>query len=319
MCFRKDRELSDYPAGTYTNPARGGTAIIVKGSLNPRRYEEGDIDAEIVWVKIHPLENVHWLVGCCYRPEVAEDFMLTKICNSINSVDTENVVLTGDFNFRNINWNNLSSTRDVESRFIDCILDNSLTQIVDEPTRKKNTLDLIFIGDVSTVQTIKVKSKFGGSDHNAVYTEIQCPVPRITYAKRKIYLYSKGDYDGLNEELESIEWNSVLNSKSIDINWGRFKRHYNDHVDKYVPSKMIQIGQRHKPPWSRYKSISKAKDKCRKAKIRAKSTGLMADEILHEEAQKEVNASVVRAKGHYEDKLVENLNSNPERFWNYAF
>ena len=66
LCFRKDRELSDYPAGTYTNPARGGVAIIVKGSLNPRRYEEGDVDAEIVWVKIHPLENVQWLVGCCY-------------------------------------------------------------------------------------------------------------------------------------------------------------------------------------------------------------------------------------------------------------
>ena len=101
--YRKDRVLSDYPPGTYSDPARGGVAILVKGSLNPELHSKGE--AEIIWVKIQPLPNVEWLIGCCYRPEVAEEFMLTKICKSVNDcVDTENVVLTGDFNLRSIDW-----------------------------------------------------------------------------------------------------------------------------------------------------------------------------------------------------------------------
>ena len=108
LCFRKDRELTDYPSGTYSNPARGGVLVLVKSSLHPEPHKKGDVEAEIVWIKVHPLPKVEWLIGCCYRPEVAEEFMLTKICDSINnSVDTENVVLTGDFNFRNIEWKNL--------------------------------------------------------------------------------------------------------------------------------------------------------------------------------------------------------------------
>ena len=109
-----------------------------------------------------------------------------------------------------------------------------------------------------------------------------------------------------------------LNSKCIETNWSRFKRHYEALVDKYVPSKMIKIGQRHKPPWTIYKSIKKAKLNCRKAKIQAKMSGLMADEILYEDAQKHVNITVNHAKGCYEDKLVNELNSNPKLFWNYT-
>jgi len=44
ICFRKDRVLTDYPTGTYTNPAKGGAAILVKGSLHPEPCEKGDVD-----------------------------------------------------------------------------------------------------------------------------------------------------------------------------------------------------------------------------------------------------------------------------------
>ena len=44
----------------------------------------------------------------------------------------------------------------------------------------------------------------------------------------------------------------------------------------------------------------------------------MADEIIYERAQKHVNGAVNRAKGHYEDKLVNELESNPKLCWNYT-
>ena len=316
--FRKDRVLSDYPEGTYKNPARGGVLILVKGSLNPEPANNS-VDAEIIWIKINPLEKVYWLVGCCYRPEVAEEIMFEKICESINkNVDTTNVVLTGDFNLRNVDWEKLSSSRNIDNVFIDTILDNSLNQIIDTSTRGKNILDLVFVGDKSTILNANVEERFGKSDHKVVHVEVQCPVPKIALAKKKIYLYSKGDYDGLNDNLKNEDWKLMLNSKDIEVNWSRFKRRYNELIDKYVPSKLIRIGQRHKPPWTRYRSIKKAKASRRKAKIKAKISGTEADKILYEHSQEEVNNAIHTAKGHYEDKLVSELESNPKRFWNYT-
>ena len=51
----------------------------------------------------------------------------------------------------------------------------------------------------------------------------------------------------------------------------------------------------HKPPWSRYKSIQKAKHS--QAKINAVKSGLTSDKILYENAHKEVNAVIVNSKG----------------------
>ena len=258
------------------NPASGGVAILVKGSLNPELVTKGSVDAEIIWVKIQPLEKVHWLIGCCYRPEVAEEFMMQKICESINkTVDTENVLLAGDFNFRSIDWKGLCSSRTIDNVFIDTIIDNSLNQIIDIPTRGKNTLDLAFVGDISTVQKVSVEEKFGKSDHQVVHVQIQCPVPRISFAKRKIFLYSKGDFESLNTDIKNTDWELHLNIKNIDTNWNRFKRKYDSLIEEHIPSKMIQIGQRHKPPWTRYRSIKKAKTNCRKCKIQAKISGLL--------------------------------------------
>ena len=215
-------------------------------------------------------------------------------------------------------WNNLCSSRNMDNIFIDTILDNTLNQVVESPTCGKNVLDLVFVGDASTVQSVVVEPNFGGSDHRVVCCEIQCPVPKITFAKKKIRLYSKGDYVALNDEVKNFDWNSYLNSKCIETNWSRFKRKYEELLDKYVPFKLVQIGQRHKPPWGNYRSIAKAKVNRRKAKIHAEKTGLVADKILYEEAQDHVNVTITQAKGHYEDKLVEELNTNPKRFWNYT-
>lgn len=206
----------------------------------------------------------------------------------------------------------------MDNVFIDAVLDNTLNQVVESPMRGRNLLDLIFVGDASSVQSVIVGDSFGGSDHNMVCMEILCPVPKISFAKRKIWLYSKGDYEGMCVEVQNFDWTSYLSSKSIETNWARFKRKYEELMEKHIPFKLIQIGQRHKPPWSNYRSIQRAKLSRRKAKVAAKRSGLVADQILYEDAQNAVNETITQAKGHYENKLVDELETNPKRFWNYT-
>ena len=63
-----------------------------------------------------------------------------KLLDLINEVCRKkycNIVITGDFNFSSINWDDMSSTVNLEKQFIDCIQDNYLNQLVKKPTRKR--------------------------------------------------------------------------------------------------------------------------------------------------------------------------------------
>ena len=122
--FRKDRNIKDYPSGTYEKEERGGVMLMVKGNLNPARDMKGEAEAEILWVRIKPFDNVEWLIGGCYRPEVEEELMFDRICLSMNNViDTSNTILMGDFNMRNADWTIPCSNREIDKKFIETILD----------------------------------------------------------------------------------------------------------------------------------------------------------------------------------------------------
>jgi hypothetical protein len=47
------------------------------------------------------------------------------------------------------------------------LISNLLTQIVDEPTRGNNILDLAFVSDPSFVEDCRIDEPFGMSDHKS--------------------------------------------------------------------------------------------------------------------------------------------------------
>ena len=316
VSFRKDRDLSLYTPGTYKDEKRGGVALLIKEHLKPQ--DGPDTNCELKWVTINPTANIKWLIGGCYRPEEDEQHMLNEICSSIQNIDAENVTLLGDFNFRSISWDSGDCSSQLAHQFLDCLEDNLLTQVVNSPTRGDNILDLVLVGDPSKVTNCEVGEHFGSSDHRVIHLEISCPVPRINFAPRKIYLYSKGDYESLNQDINDTDWDSLLSSDSPEENWATYKSKYEELVDKYVPTKNVKPGQRHRPAWTRYKSVAKAKSRRRKQNIRAKTSGLTADQILLTYENKRVSATLGRAKSDFEGQLAKDTPQNPKRFWNYT-
>ena len=205
-----------------------------------------------------------------------------------------------------------------EQTFIDTIDDNLLHQFIDLPTRDENILDLAFAGDVSAVQEYDVIHPLGNSDHNIVSFSLKCLIPRIERAPRKVFLYSKGDYDSMNHDLKETDWQNILKSKNLNENWLAFKNEYQINIDKYIPSKLVKPGQRNSFPWVRYKSVKKAKAKHRKAQVYARTNGLGVDQLIADDRKREVDEAVYNAKVHYESKLVSQVKDNPKRFYNYA-
>ena len=161
-----------------------------------------------------------------------------------------------------------------------------LTQIVDIPTRGDNILDLAFTSDPATISYCKTHPPLGNSDHKIVLLHLEGMVPRVTTEARKIYLHSKGDYEGLNNSFDLTEWEEPLSSKSIETNWDNYKRRYNELIEEHILRKFVKAGQQMKLPWTWYKSVKRAKKKHRAPKVAAHKNGLHADQLITDMAQR---------------------------------
>ena len=75
------------------------------------------------------------------------------------------LVLVGDFNFPDICWIYNTADREQSWRFLECVGDNFLTQLVREPTRGSKILDLLFVNRGGLVGDVKVGGCLGQRDH----------------------------------------------------------------------------------------------------------------------------------------------------------
>ena len=242
--------------------------------------------------------------------------MLSKICSSINKINNVNCALLGDFNFRKINWSTLTCSSQLENQFIDTIADNLLNQVVLTPTRENNILDVVLINDPTQISDLQVHEPFGSSDHNMIYFDLQCPIPRISRAERKVYLYSQGDYDTLNSRISLINWESKFHDMSVHRCWDIFKEQYKSLIEEHIPHKLVKPGARNGPPLDKIKSIKKAKRQRRKKWVSYRKSQLESDKLLHEQEKVNVIHSLSTAKAHYENKLIDQIKEDPKRFWN---
>ncbi len=73
----------------------------------------------------------------------------------------------GDFSCANVEWRLLIGDQE-GSRLINMVEDSFLTQVVIQPTRENNILDLVLESDPDLVRDCEVGEKLGGYDHNII-------------------------------------------------------------------------------------------------------------------------------------------------------
>jgi hypothetical protein len=105
----------------------------------------------------------------------------------------------GDFNYPNINWDLTSTNKEhsEEQKFLDCIQDNYLFQVINKPTRWRGSnipsiLDLVLTKDGNAIVEIEYQSPLGKSDHCMIYFSYVCStMMRDTVNKKKKLCESK--------------------------------------------------------------------------------------------------------------------------------
>ena len=315
--IRKDRDISHYDEGTFSMESRGGVLLLAKENLQAQQVSK-DVQAELLWATVKPNHEDNLLIGVLYRPEKGALTNIQNICSSINQIQVGDVLLLGDFNFPNINWDNPSPQGQIETIFLDTVEDNLLTQLVSTPTRGKNILDLVFTGNIDMIDSCDVIPPLGSSDHNGTLVKLKTLVTRQSETSRKVYLYSQGNYEDMDIEVCSYNWDTLFSTRRLNQNWELFKNIYSSLVDKHVPYKMVKNNSRHKPPWCNSTAVKRAKRHQRSKWIQARQSQLNADMVLFEDAKQDTRLANLKAKSEYEDRLVKEVGKNPKRFFNYT-
>ena len=111
-----------------------------------------------------------------YRPNVSEEVSVEHLNESLNRIRHEkcHLWLACDFNLPGLDWSTGTIKQNCNSptlheQFLDMIDDNSLTQLVTQPSRQNNTLYLSLCNNPSLFENVKVLP--GLADHDVVLVE----------------------------------------------------------------------------------------------------------------------------------------------------
>ena len=136
------------------NAHGGGVLIAFRDDITAESLDNLNSNCEIVWTKIHFARNKSIFFASYYRPPSdhlasleALQASLTKLYRS--HTKTPNVVIAGDFNLPDIDWNSQQTTNartaSKHNKLLEIISEFGLQNMVNDPTRIEsgNILDLI--------------------------------------------------------------------------------------------------------------------------------------------------------------------------------
>lgn len=139
-----------------TNRRGGGVLLAIRQTVQSYTINVHS-DLEMIWVACVTKFTTILIGNCCRPPDCSHSFV-DDLRSSMNQAtklySTDAIYIFSDFNFYEIDWIHLSSSCCNSTGFINLALDFSLFQIVKQPTRGSNILDLIITTVPATVGTL---------------------------------------------------------------------------------------------------------------------------------------------------------------------
>jgi len=140
---------------------------VVCSAAQKHEMTELQTDCELLRTQLTIGNSNKLFFGAYYRPHIGDQCSIDELNLSLQRLDeaTKNaeIWLIGDFNAPCINWESMSLFTNrthvaQHSSLIDLIQEHGLEQIVNQPTRQHNILDLFFCELHSTKYTIDILS-----------------------------------------------------------------------------------------------------------------------------------------------------------------
>lgn len=302
-----------------------GIVIYIKNSLLAREITFDVNYQESLWIEVTLEKGDTLLMGCMYRSPNSESINnqhLNKLIREVTGHGATHILITGDFNYPRINWENWTTTGEEhgdEFRFVETLRDEYMYQHVTGPTRAKGTdcpklLDLILSNEEGMVEDIVINSPLGKSDHSMIEFKYNANTyPNAT--SRKIFLYDKGDYKNMRRELTQDWKYSILSKSGLEEKWCHLKDKLISLENKYVPVKICKNDVKRKNNIPLDPGTLEAIRKKHRCWQRYMETREPEKYRIFTRQRNKVKKLVRRAQRNNEQKIVKEAKTCPKKFW----
>jgi ribonuclease P/MRP protein subunit RPP40 len=306
--YRKDRSEVSAKRG-------GGVLLYVKLDYVSFENEKLNvIPCESLWVKIATGLNSYINFGVCYRSQLAPEDEVNLMFSAIKESAKVQSIIVGDFNYPNIVWDTFECKSKKDEMFIDLVQECFLTQHVDEPTRGRNILDLVFTTEPNMVKNLLVSEHLSTSDHQIIQWDLEVETLMRDHTKHN-FSYDKANYEGIKDELAKQQWRQIFENKSTEVMWNCFKNIINDLITKYVPVRKVYRNRRCQ--WADFNAKKILRYRNKKWK-KYKISGSESDFLLYKQARNKATTAMRKARYKFEKKLASKIKSDSKTFFKYV-
>ncbi|KAG7308770.1 hypothetical protein JYU34_006003 [Plutella xylostella] len=238
----------------------------------------------------------------------------------------DNILICGDFNLNNIQWDfdsnlqqaipkNYNST--LGYTLVDLIHFNNLKQLNTLKNKNNRTLDLLLtnLPHIKLCATNDPISRIDGH-HPPFIADINLrnalPLTNISTMKHN---YFKADYLSINNALSNIDWDHKFKENpNVNSIVNIFYETIKDLIKIHVP--MTKPRNNKYPPWFTNNLIKMLKEK-EKYRIKFKKFKNGMDEVQYNILKERTNQVIKKSYKNYISKIENDIIANPKRFWSY--
>ena len=233
--YRRDRTVRQ----------KGGIAACFRKSLHVQPL---DIDTpehlEISFFKVWANNDETILFTACYRPQWQGnepiEFLHHNLDNLLHLYSCKHLIIVGDMN-----------QNQIRGHFEDFLTIYGLTNHVTFPTHDSgSSLDPVITDFPDSIVHCSPLGNVGSSDHRAVFTSVHICANHDDPIKRTTWLWKQGNWNGMREELNEVNWDEILVG-DIDDQVEAFSQLVLEMQQRFIPHRTYTV----KPsdqPWFGY-------------------------------------------------------------------
>ena len=227
----------------------GGVFVLVKNNLICSEQPQFQTKCELIWVKLEITGHRPLFIAAYYRPSEDDFESLQELQNSINQVrgHSDNVWVLGDFNLPKLIWPESipefkpgCSTNPIYDLFLDTLNDYNFTQVVTEPTRLGNILDLFLTTNPTLITEVKCSPGLG--DHDLISAEALLKPTLQKQKPRRAMIFRKADWPKLKSKMKVYQqtFMSTHFGKTAEELWTDFTTTLDKLSQECIPTKLIR-------------------------------------------------------------------------------
>lgn len=310
-CYRKDR-----------NAHGGGVFILVENSIYSSEVYVGTGACEAIFCQLI-FSNNKILTACSfYRPPDSPVDAMTQLIAMTEAVQTDCVVIGGDFNLPNIVWSKqgraIATAGRLNQEMANLTDLFALRQMVMEPTRGSNILDLLLTNQPHLVRSTMVVP--GISDHSGVICQMNVEhVKTSRGVARRVYNFEKADVNRINEGLNAYYtvFETEAEYKGASELWLSLKDKICELRQRFVPSRILTTREGRSKPW-----FSRALRSLTRKRQRLYRNYCITPTVVNCEKLKkvacELKTAICIAKDTFTNSIELRLKDNPKEFWKHV-